>query len=346
VSNQRVRTGFQTTDDLGGTGGGATNLDGLSDVTITSPGTAQLLRYNGTQWVNYTLTGADLPNAVLTNPAAAQTITSGGTAVIPLAVRAASGQTANVLSGQNSDGTSSWYFDASGILWIRGTASTPPAVYLYPYTGAATFGFWNSAGSSVAEFVFDNVNNVFSMTAVVDVNIITTAQGLRVTTAGAVIVGNATANTGAWLLIRAGTATRAAINIPSGTAKTTPAVGDFEQIGGRLRFTGVVAQSGNLALNAEQTNNIAANTNNLAINRGTSLLRLNCTVASNLTGLTDGSAGRGVSVVNVGSATVTLTANDANSTAANQFAVAITLAAGATASLCYDSTSQRWRRIQ
>jgi len=32
---------------------GATNLDGLSDVTITTPATGNLVRYNGTQWVNY-----------------------------------------------------------------------------------------------------------------------------------------------------------------------------------------------------------------------------------------------------------------------------------------------------
>lgn len=32
---------------------GAINLDGLSDVTITTPATGNLVRYNGTQWVNY-----------------------------------------------------------------------------------------------------------------------------------------------------------------------------------------------------------------------------------------------------------------------------------------------------
>lgn len=37
----------------GGGGGGATTLDDLTDVTITTPATGDLLRYNGTDWVNY-----------------------------------------------------------------------------------------------------------------------------------------------------------------------------------------------------------------------------------------------------------------------------------------------------
>jgi hypothetical protein len=35
-----------------GTGGGASELDDLTDVTITSPTTGDMLRYNGTAWVN------------------------------------------------------------------------------------------------------------------------------------------------------------------------------------------------------------------------------------------------------------------------------------------------------
>jgi len=37
---------------IASTGGGATNLDGLSDVTITTPSTNEVLKYNGSAWVN------------------------------------------------------------------------------------------------------------------------------------------------------------------------------------------------------------------------------------------------------------------------------------------------------
>jgi outer membrane murein-binding lipoprotein Lpp len=42
---------------------GATNLDGLSDVVITSPASTHHLRYNGTNWVNAVIPASDLPVA-------------------------------------------------------------------------------------------------------------------------------------------------------------------------------------------------------------------------------------------------------------------------------------------
>jgi len=38
----------------GGSGGGLSNLDGLTDVTISNPTTGQVLKYNGSTWVNDT----------------------------------------------------------------------------------------------------------------------------------------------------------------------------------------------------------------------------------------------------------------------------------------------------
>ena len=41
--------------------GGATNLDALTDVVITTPSTGQLVRFNGTNWVNVVLVSSDIP---------------------------------------------------------------------------------------------------------------------------------------------------------------------------------------------------------------------------------------------------------------------------------------------
>ena len=49
-----VGDGTTAGGNLVGSGGGATNLDGLTDVTITSPSSGQVLKYNGTAWVNGT----------------------------------------------------------------------------------------------------------------------------------------------------------------------------------------------------------------------------------------------------------------------------------------------------
>lgn len=45
---------------VGGGGGGASDLDALSDVVVNTPATAQVLRYNGTNWVNSQLNYNDL----------------------------------------------------------------------------------------------------------------------------------------------------------------------------------------------------------------------------------------------------------------------------------------------
>ena len=50
-------------DQTGG-GGGSSTLDGLTDVTLTTPASGNFLRYNGTQWVNTTIGAADLPTGI------------------------------------------------------------------------------------------------------------------------------------------------------------------------------------------------------------------------------------------------------------------------------------------
>ena len=49
-----INAGTGVLTATGGGGGGATALDGLSDVTINTPQTNQVLKYNGSAWVNDT----------------------------------------------------------------------------------------------------------------------------------------------------------------------------------------------------------------------------------------------------------------------------------------------------
>ena len=71
---------------LDASGGGATNLDGLTDVVITSPSTGQVLKYNGTNWVNDTdatsggsVALTDLSDVTVTTPATGHIIRHNGT---------------------------------------------------------------------------------------------------------------------------------------------------------------------------------------------------------------------------------------------------------------------------
>lgn len=54
TSNQWVQPASIQYGGPGGGGSGATNLDALTDVTLTSPTSGQVLKYNGTAWINDT----------------------------------------------------------------------------------------------------------------------------------------------------------------------------------------------------------------------------------------------------------------------------------------------------
>lgn len=78
-----------TTPSYGaGGGGGAVSLTGLSDVTLTSPTNGQVLKYNGTNWVNGTDSEGsggnieDLDNVTISSPTSGQVLKYNGSAWI------------------------------------------------------------------------------------------------------------------------------------------------------------------------------------------------------------------------------------------------------------------------
>lgn len=68
----------------GGGGGGATILDELSDVVLTSPTNGQVLKYNGTQWINAAESGGGsisldgLTDVVISTPSSGQVLKYNG----------------------------------------------------------------------------------------------------------------------------------------------------------------------------------------------------------------------------------------------------------------------------
>jgi hypothetical protein len=81
----KIRNNAGTVVDLHTGGGGATNLDGLTDVVISSPSTGQVIKYNGTNWINDTdATGGgggaldDVTDVTITSIAANQAIVRNG----------------------------------------------------------------------------------------------------------------------------------------------------------------------------------------------------------------------------------------------------------------------------
>ena len=118
----------------------------------------------------------------------------------------------------------------------------------------------------------------------------------------------------------------------------------YTSIGNYLRLKGRQSSGGGSIVVQPNTVSIAANQNNYALT-SSGLHRLNCTVASDITGIAPSIShhdGRMIRLVNVGTATVRLMHNDTGSTAANRIyrhnATNVSLTVNEWADLVYDST--------
>ena len=94
---------------------------------------------------------------------------------------------------------------------------------------------------------------------------------------------------------------------------------------------------------------LSANTNNYDPGDA-NVLRLSASGAINLTGITRGDESRLLTLVNVGTNTITLKNQDANSSAQNRIiglgAADFALAANVSALLWYDIVTLRWRQVK
>lgn len=133
-----------------GAAGGSIALNDLSDVTITSPSNGQVVKYNGTAWVNGTdnsfsgsytdLTNKptipaaldDLSDVAITSAVKGHLVVHNGTQFVnsntveasaagvkPLIVKAAASQTANLVELQDSAGSALVTFSSSGVLQLK-----------------------------------------------------------------------------------------------------------------------------------------------------------------------------------------------------------------------------------
>jgi len=99
-------------------GAGAVALNDLTDVTLTTPASGQLLRYNGTVWVNYTLTSGDLPSHTHT----ASEVTDFASAADARIAAASIDDLADVALSGTASGD---FLRHNGSAWVNTPAATP-----------------------------------------------------------------------------------------------------------------------------------------------------------------------------------------------------------------------------
>ena len=143
------------------------NLDDLSDVTLTSPSNGQVLSYNGTAWINSAAAsgGASdldgLSDVAITSAAKGHFLAHNGTsfvntrtieanvaATVPLTVKGAASQTANLFEAQDSAGTALASISTGGVgTFLGGVRLKSGGIYdtsnlgaTYGVTGTGSFG--------------------------------------------------------------------------------------------------------------------------------------------------------------------------------------------------------------
>jgi hypothetical protein len=106
---------------------------------------------------------------------------------------------------------------------------------------------------------------------------------------------------------------------------------------------------GVVAFSADETINLTGNTSNLALGSSTSVLRLTANASYTLDGITGGSDGRVLVVMNADTTDTITLKHNTGSTAANQFycpdQTDLALAAFSAVLMSYDYTAQRWRIV-
>ena len=156
-----------------------TDLDSLTDVTITTPAADQIIKYNGTAWVNSAAAAAgattldELTDVVIATPLKghlvvhngtnfvnSNTIETSGAAIKGLIVKGATDQTANSFEAQDSSGTAyvtinvDTYFGTAGqtaALFTRAPNNNKKALIARASAApnGSTFEVQNNAGTAV-----------------------------------------------------------------------------------------------------------------------------------------------------------------------------------------------------
>lgn len=316
------------------TAGGATNLDSLSDVTLTSPATNNLLRYNGSAWVNSSLSAAGIQPLDATLTALAAFNTNGlvvQTAADTFAGRTLTGTT-NELTVTNGDGVSG-----------NPTLSLPATIDL---GGKTSLEIPNSATPTV-----DADGEIAVDTSVADFSHgIVKYYGGEVLGVIAMPIAAFTSPTDGYVVAYNATNDEFELVTPGGGGSLSD--GDYGDV--TVSSSGTVmtvdSASSAFAMTADiSPAQITSNQNDYSPTglATASTLRLDADNARTITGLAGGSDGRILILTNIGSFPITLAHASTSSSAGNRFLLpqALDHVLGTNVSLTvqYDATSSRWR---